>query len=127
MNKKLILIVRVLFGIMLLVFGSFSFMNLPVPDFYSGKARDFLLAMSATGYLTYAVGIIFIIVGLLFVIGRFVALGTVLLAPVIVNILLFHIFLDFKSIFPLPLVFAILELFVAYSVREKYRALFEAI
>ena len=126
MNKKVILAIRVFFGLMLLTFGSFTFMKLPVPDFYSAGAKAFLLALANTGYLNYAIGVVFIVVGLLFVIGRFVAFGALLLAPVIVNILLFHLFLDFKTLFPLPAVFALLNSFIAYTEWEKYKPLFVA-
>ena len=122
MNKKIILIVRVIFGIILILLGSFSFMNLPIPD-YPAKAKAFLIALGDTGYITYVIGVVFIIVGLMFVLGRFVALGALLLAPITVNIMLFHIFLDIKSV-PLALVVTLLNIFIAYTEWDKYKSLF---
>ena len=122
MNKKIILIVRVIFGIMLIALGSFSFMNLPIPG-YPPKAKAFLVALGNTGYLNYAIGVVFIIVGLMFVLRRYVALGALLLAPITVNIILFHIFLDIKSII-LGLVVALLNIFIAYTEWDKYKLLF---
>ena len=122
MNKKVVLIVRVIFGIMLIALGSFSFMNLPIPD-YPAKAKGFLVAIADTGYMNYTIGLIFMIVGLMFVSGRYVALGALLLAPIIVNVLLFHIFLDIKSI-ALGSVVAVLNIFIAYTECDKYKPLF---
>ena len=122
MNKKVILVTRVLFGLMLIGLGSFSFMNLPIPE-YPPKAKEFLIALAGTGYINHVIGIIFIIVGLMFVSGRLVALGALLLAPIVVNILLFHIFLDIKSIF-LGLVVAAGNIFIAYTEWDEYKGLF---
>ena len=122
MNKKLILVIRVLFGILLIALGSFSFMNLPIPE-YPPKAKAFLIALGDTGYINYALGVVFIIAGLMFVSGRYVALGALLLAPITVNIVLFHVFLDIKSI-PLALVESLLNIFIAYTEWDKYKALF---
>ena len=122
MNKKAILIVRVLFGVMLIAFGSFSFMNLPIPD-YPGKAKAFLVALADTGYMNYFMVVVFIIVGLMFISGRYVALGALLLAPISVNIVLFHVFLDMKTIL-FALVLALLNIFIIYAEWDKYRPLF---
>ena len=122
MNKKIILTIRVLFGLALIAFGSMSFLNLPIPDFYSSGAKSFLEALADTGYINPIIGILFIIVGLMFVSGMYVALGAILLAPILVNIILFHIFLDLKSII-LSLVFALLNIFVAYTEWDKYKPL----
>ncbi len=97
-------------------------MNLPIPE-YPAKAKSFLIALGDTGYINYTIGVIFIIVGLMFVSGRYVALGALLLAPITVNIILFHIFLDIKSI-PLALVVALLNIFIAYTEWYKYKPLF---
>ena len=122
MNKKVILVIRVLFGMMMIGLGVLGFMKLPIPD-YPAAPKSFLIALSNTGYINYAIELIFIIAGLMFVSGRYVALGALLLAPIIVNILLFHIFLDIKSI-PLAVVVALLNIFIAYTERDKYKPLF---
>ncbi|MBI2668047.1 DoxX protein [Candidatus Woesearchaeota archaeon] len=122
MNKKVILTVRILFGIILIIFGGMAFLNLEIPDFYPAEAKLFLEALAATGYMNPIIGIIFIIAGLMFVLGMYVALGAILLAPILVNIILFHIFLDIKSII-IGLVFALLNIFIAYTEWDKYKPL----
>ena len=60
--------------------------------------------------------------GLLLLIGRYVPLGLTLLGPVIVNILLFHIFLD-PSGLPMALVVAVLALFLLWRYRANFAGL----
>src|SRR3989344_8486864 len=122
MNKKVTLIVRVVFGLILLALGITSFLNLPVPE-YPETAKAFLTALDDTGYINPVIGIVFVIAGLSFVSGRYVALGAVLLAPITVNIVLFHLFLDLKSIVPGLVVF-LLNIFIAYAESGKYKMLF---
>ncbi len=121
MNKKVVLWVRIIFGVLLVVMGVGNFLNLPLPE-SNPASSAFLNALRDSGYIFYASGLIWIIVGLMFVVGRYVALGAVLLAPITVNIILFHIFLDLGRIIP-GLVLLLLNVFVAYAEMDKYRAL----
>jgi putative oxidoreductase len=57
-------------------------------------------------------------------IGRYVPLGLTLLGPVIVNILLFHIFLD-PSGLPMAIVVAALALFLLWRHRSNFAALLQ--
>ncbi len=125
MNKKVVLVVRLIFGIILIALGVLAFSNLPIPDFYPANALAFLQAISDTGYMNYFMGIIQIIVGLMFLTRRYVALGAILLAPITINILMFHLFLDLKTILP-GLVLAALNVFIAYTEWDKYRDLFKS-
>jgi hypothetical protein len=60
--------------------------------------------------------------GTLLLIGM-VPLGVVILAPVIVNIVLFHVFLAPEGL-PLAIVVAALGLFLGWTHRRAYRPLF---
>ena len=60
--------------------------------------------------------------GLLLLIGRYVPLGLTLLGPVIVNILLFHIFLE-PSGLPMAIVVAVLALFLLCRYRTNFAGL----
>ena len=122
MNQKIVPAARLIFGFILIAIGAMAFMNLPLPDFYSPKALAFLQALSNTGYMNYFMGIVEIIVGLMFVTRKYVALGAALLAPINVNIILFHLFLDLKTILP-GLVLFTLNVFIAYTEWDKYRDL----
>src|SRR5437867_9627771 len=116
------IIVRVLLGLMFVVFGSnIFFMFLPMPPQNPSLATDFNKALMQSHYI-YVVGLLQVIGGLLLLIGRYVPLGLTLLGPVIANILLFHIFLD-RSGLPLAIIVAVLVLFLLWRYRTNFAGL----
>ena len=67
----------------------------------------------------YVIGLLQVIGGLLLLIGRFAPLGLTLLAPVIVNILLFHIFLDTSGL-PMAMLVTVLALVLLWRYRTNF-------
>ena len=119
--KILIIVVRSLLGLAFVVFGSNAFLQfIPAPP-PEGLAGDFTKALFVSHYF-YAVAILQIAGGALLLLGRFVPLGLTLLGPVIVNILLFHIFLEPKGL-PIAVVTAVLALIVLGHHRESFKGL----
>jgi putative oxidoreductase len=86
-----------------------------------GLAGDFVKALAASHYF-YVVAFLQIAGGALCLIGRFVPLGLTLLGPVIVNILLFHIFLQPTGLLIAGVV-AALALFLLWSYRQAFKGL----
>ena len=88
--KIAVLIARILLGLMFLVFGLnvyFHFIPMqPMP----GDMGTLMMLMFSHGWFTFY-GLFYVVGGLLILIGRFVPIGLVLLGPIIVNILLFHV------------------------------------
>src|SRR3954471_11586022 len=123
--KYVIVIVRVLLGLAFVVFGSnafFQFMGKP-PEM-PGQAGAFVTAMMTSGYM-YVVAVLQILGGLCLLLGaRFVPLGLTLLGPVIVNIVLFHVFLLPQGM-AMGLVDAALALFLLWIYRFKFPAIFQ--
>jgi uncharacterized membrane protein YphA (DoxX/SURF4 family) len=125
MKTKLVLGARVLLGLIFFVFGLNFFLHfIPQPPM-AGPAGAFAGAMFATGYLFVLVKVVEVASGALLLAGRFVPLALALLAPIVVNIVLFHLFLAPAGI-PLPLVVLALELFLAWSYRSVYRPMLAA-
>jgi uncharacterized membrane protein YphA (DoxX/SURF4 family) len=122
--KYAIIIVRVLLGLMFAVFGSNAFLHfIPTPPLPPGDAGAFISALINSGYI-YVIGGLEVAGGLCLLIGaRFVPLGLTLLGPVIVNIILFHIFLDHIAN-PIAIVASILALFLLWVYRFKFPAIF---
>ena len=87
------LVARVLLGLTFVVFGLNGFFNFINPPPLGSKAQSFIDIMMSTDYL-HVVKAIEIVGGSLLLIGVFVPLGITLLTPVVVNIFLFHFFLD---------------------------------
>lgn len=120
--KIVTIIARVLLGLVFVVFGSNIFLHfLPMPPLPATLAGDFSKALMQSHYI-YVVGLLQVMGGLLLLIGRYVPLGLTLLGPVIVNILLFHIFLD-PSGLPIAIVVGILALFLLWRYRTNFAGL----
>ena len=116
------LIVRLLLGLVFVVFGLNGFLHfIPQGPMPQGQAGAFIGAMFTSGYF-YVVAVFQIAGGLLLLSGRFVALGLTLLGPVIVNILLFHICLD-RTGLPIALVVCCLALFLLWACRDRFAPL----
>jgi putative oxidoreductase len=92
--KIVTLIARILLGLVFLVFGLNGFLNFlntgPAP---TGLAGQFLGALILSHYY-WVVAALQIAGGALLLVNRFVPLALVLLGPVIVNIICFHVFMN---------------------------------
>lgn len=91
--RVLTIVVRILLGLVFLVFGSNAFLHfIPMPPM-TGHAGDFIGSMNATGNVQ-VIGLLEVVGGLLLLVGRFVPLGLTLLGPIVVNIVLYHFCMD---------------------------------
>ena len=123
--KYVIIIARVLLGLLFVVFGSNGFLHFmgPIPEM-PGQAGAFITALASSGYL-YVIAFLQVAGGLCLLLGaRFVPLGLTLLGPVIVNIVLFHVFLEPAGLV-MALVIAALALFLLWIYRFKFPAIFQ--
>ena len=122
--KYAIIIVRVLLGLMFVVFGSNAFLHfIPMPEM-QGPAGAFIGALASSGYI-YVIALLQVVGGLCLLIGsRFTPPGLMLLGPVIVNIVLYHIFLD-RSGLGMAICIAVFALFLLWVYRFKFPAIFQ--
>ncbi len=118
-------IARYLLGLMFTVFGLNGFLHfIPQPPPQSPLALQFLTAVSVSHYMVL-IFLIQILGGVLLLVGRYIPLALTLLAPVIVNILLYHSTMDPANIGPGALA-TILWILVFVSVRSNFNGLFQA-
>jgi hypothetical protein len=123
--KIVFTIARLLLGLMFFVFGLNDFLNfIPMGPMPTGHPGEFFAVMFATHYI-YAIGVVMAVSGILLLANRFVALGLTLLGPVLVNILLFHLFMQPKSI-GMGLIATLLWLLVAWQHKAAFAGLFKA-
>jgi putative oxidoreductase len=123
MNSTFTKIVRYFLALMLLVFGLNKFLKfLPMPEL-PPSAAEFMTELAATGYVLPVVGLIEISIGILLLINKWTPFALVLLAPISVNILLFHLFLDLPGIGG-ALIVAVLNGILIYKHWSKFRPLF---
>ncbi len=119
----LILIIRILLGLLLIVFGSNKFIDfMPAIEFANPDA-GVLFGALASSYIMKTVGLIEVIAGLLLVINKAIPFALVILAPVSINIILFHLTLDPANIAPGAFVF-LLNTFFIYKYWDTYKTLF---
>ena len=124
--KKVSLVSRYLWGLIYFVFGLNGFLNfIPVPAEMPEGAMKFSMAMMETGYFFPMIKGTEVIFGLLLLIGVASPLALVILAPVTINILLFHAVLTpglENSV--LPLVMVVLHVLAAINYWPRFKGLF---
>lgn len=124
MNSMFTKIVRILLGVILLVFGANKFFGfIPLPELPE-QANNFMTSLGATGYVLKIVGVLEIVIGALLLMKKWVAFALTLLAPISINILLFHLFLDVTGIGG-ALIVAVLNGILIYKYWTHYKSLFQ--
>ena len=120
--KTAVIIVRVLMGILFLFASITVLFNLfPQPEL-TGNNKIFMDGVNASKYLLPLIKITELLCGLAFITGFFVPLATVVIAPVIVNILFTHIYIDTSGL-PIAVALVFANIFLAYANREKFMPL----
>jgi len=115
-------IARILMGLLFFVFGLNGFLNF-IPQPKTPMPADALSLFGAFMKSGYMIPLIFatqLAVGTMLLANRFVPLALALIAPVIVNIIAFHLFLDPSGIAPGAVVL-ILEAYLVWANRRAYR------
>ena len=120
-----VIIARTLLGLVFLIFGLNGFLHFipnppPLP-----AAGQFFGALFATGYMPKLIFGTQVVGGALLLLGVAVPFALVILAPVIVNIICFHIYLSpVPAQFVPALIVAGLELLLAWYYRDAFAPLF---
>ena len=108
MKTKILFILCLLTGIMFINAGLNKFFNyMPMPEEMPQEVLNQMTAMGQLGWLLPLVALAEIIGGMLFVIPKFRALGALILFPVLVGIIVYHIVVAPASIFMGLILFAI--------------------
>jgi uncharacterized membrane protein YphA (DoxX/SURF4 family) len=122
MNSKVFMVIRIILGLLLLVFGLNKFLNfLPAPEGMSEAAGAYFGALMSAKVITL-VGIVEILAGIALILNKYGALMALILMSVSVNIVLFHITLDPEGIAP-GFAVLILNIMALYSYKNKYKDL----
>ena len=110
---------RIFLGLVFTVFGLNFFLHfLPMPP-APPRAAAFAGALFGSGYFFPLLKSIEVVAGLLLLAGLFVPLALAVLAPIIVNIVGFHLFLA-PSGLALPLAVLAAELVLAWTYRAAF-------
>jgi len=118
-KNKLPLIVRTLLGLIFFVFGLNGFLHfLPQPPL-PATGGAFIGALIGTGYVFALVKGVEVVAGAMLLAGRFVPLAITLLAPIVINIVFFHVVLAPGNYAMLAFLVGA-ELFLAWAYRDAF-------
>lgn len=121
MNSKVFMVVRILLGLFVLVFGLNKFLDfMPMPEM-SAEAGTYFGALTSAKTLTL-VGIVEVVAGLALILNRYGALMALILMSVAVNAVLFHAMLDPGGIGGAAALL-VLNIAVIIGYKDKYKVL----
>ena len=119
MKEKVVLAVRILFGLMFVNAGLNKFLSyMPMPEM-TEQAGALMGAFGATGYMFLLIAVTELFAGVLILTKKYSALGAVLMMPITVNIFLFHAFLDPAGL-AMSIVLLGINIFLLYSQKKSF-------
>ena len=122
MNRKLTIVLRSLLGIIFIAGPVAAMFHVGEPTL-PPRATAFAGALANTPYMMPLLWSTEIVAGLMLLSGILVPIALLLLAPVVVNIALFHAFLAPAGAGPAALVIG-LQIFLAWQYRRAFEPLF---
>lgn len=93
MKRKAVIVARILLGLIFVVFGLNGFFVFIEPPEHNETSGAFINLLVSTGFI-YFEKTLEVIGGALLLSNQFVPLGLAILAPIVVNILLFHLLME---------------------------------
>jgi putative oxidoreductase len=121
MKNKGVLIARIVLGLPMVIFGLNGFFHfLPMPALPM-PAMAFMMALGKTGYFFPFLKLTEIIAGGMILGGCYLPLGLTIMAPVLLNIILFHLFLAPElSAMMLPIILVVAELYLVKAYKDSF-------
>lgn len=124
MAKKVLFVVSALFGLMFINAGLNKFYNyMPVPEDLPTELVNDMMAMSEIIWLTPLVAVAEILGGLLIIYPKTRALGSLVILPVFVGVLLTNTVVETSGL-PLVLVLLAILIWILVSEKAKFKPLF---
>ena len=119
--KNAIIIIRTLFGLLLVFSAVVVLFKVPVDaPAPTGNALTFMTGLMATGYFMTLLKVVELICGMMLIANICAPLATVAIFPISLNIILFHAFLDDPKKLPVAVFVILANLFLAYAYRKNY-------
>lgn len=125
MQSKVNLAIRLIAGLMLVVFGSNKFFGFLEMQPGSMEMGVFMTTLFQSGYLMKLVAVVEIAAGLSFLANRYVALMAVVLMPVMLNAFLAHLFLDPSGIAGAAVLLTF-NIMIMLNNKEHYKGILKA-
>jgi len=121
MNSKVFMVLRILLGLFVLVFGLNKFLHFIPMEEMGEAAGNYFGALTATKTITL-VAVVEIIAGLALIFNKYGALLALILMSVSINAVLFHATLEPGSMAG-AVILLVLNLAVLYGYKNKYKDL----
>jgi uncharacterized membrane protein YphA (DoxX/SURF4 family) len=118
-TSKVVTVTRVVLGLVFFIFGLNGFLQfIPQPP-NAGNAAIFFGGLLASGYLLPLLKAVEVVAGAALLANRFVPLTLTVLAPIVVNIVAFHVFLAPAGL-PVAAAVLVAELILAWAHRASF-------
>lgn len=120
MKNKILFVLSLLFGLMFINAGlNKFFFYMPMPEDAPAEGMKDFAAMMEISWLLPLIAVAEIVGGVFVIIPKTRALGALIIFPVMVGILLTHIFVDTTTL-PIAAVLAAILGWIMYENRERY-------
>ncbi|MCH7398167.1 DoxX family protein [Belliella sp. DSM 107340] len=120
MKSKITFVVCLLFGLLFINSGLNKFFNyMPMPEDLPEDMLKLMEAFTVIGWLMPLIAVVEIIGGALFILPKTRALGAIVIFPIMVGIVLTHIF-NAPSGLIMALVLLLINLWIIFEYRKKY-------
>lgn len=125
MKNKILFVISLLFGLMFINSGlNKIFQYMPMPKDMPENMMKLVEAFAAITWLMPLIAVVEIIGGVLVIIPKYRALGAIMIFPIMVGILLVHIF-NAPSGLPIALILVAVLAWIMIDNRAKYAGLFK--
>ena len=122
MNPTVFKVTRIIFGVLLIVFGANKFLNfMPAPEEMPEPIINYMTALMSTKTIEL-VGIVEIVAGLAFIFNKYGGLLAIILMSVSVNAVLFHAFLGPADIIG-AVILLVLNIVMLFGYKNQYKAM----
>lgn len=121
MNAKVLLVLRIVFGLFLITFGLNKFFHFMPMGEMGEAAGNFFGALMSTKTLML-VAIVEIAAGLSLLLNKYAALMMLILMSISINAVLFHATLE-PGLIPGAIVLLVLNVVMLYAYKDKYKDL----
>ena len=124
MNAKVVMGIRILFGVFCLIFGLNKFMGfIPIPEI-EGDGQLLMNIYATSGFFA-VIGVLEILGGLALIVNKYVPLALTILIAIMFNAFIFHVLHDMAGIGGAALGM-ILGLILVYANKDKFSDLLSA-
>jgi hypothetical protein len=123
--EKLTIGIRTTLGLIFIIMGLNGFFHFMSFDMSTSSGKAFINALNEAHFFWPLEKTIEVVSGLLLLFNKWTALAVEMLAPIIINIMLFHIFLEPEGLALAILVFILEAFLIKKYWKDHFRHLFE--